>query len=280
MSPLVTATELSEELASAAPPRVLDARWSLAAPNSYSDYVLGHIPGAARVDLEEDTAQKSAPTEGRHPLPSTAHLQQAARRWGLRNGDRVVVYDADTSLSAARVWWVLKDAGIDVRVLDGGLAAWTAAGLPVESGDHDIEAGDVTLTTGAEPRLAVDAVLEFAATDVLLDARAGERYRGETEPVDPVAGHIPGAISAPTGENVGPDGRFLTPEVLAARFANLGVTQRRRVAVYCGSGITASHQILALELAGHTAALYPGSWSQWSNNPHLPVATGPNPEGA
>jgi thiosulfate/3-mercaptopyruvate sulfurtransferase len=280
MSPLVTATELSEELASAAPPRVLDARWSLAAPNSYNDYLAGHIPGAAYVDLEEDVAQKSVPTEGRHPLPSAAHLQQATRRWGLRNGDRTVVYDADTSLAAARVWWVLKDAGIDVRVLDGGLAAWSTAGLPVESGDSDIQPGDISLTTGAEPRLDIDAVLAFAATDVLLDARAGERYRGETEPVDPVAGHIPGAISAPTGENVGPDGRFLTPEVLAVRFANLGVTPRRRVAVYCGSGITASHQILALELAGHTAALYPGSWSQWSNNPHLPVATGPNPEGA
>lgn len=279
MSPLVTANELASELASAAPPRVLDARWSLASPNSYEDFVSGHIPGAAHVDLETDAAQKSVPTDGRHPLPSAAHLQGAARRWGLNDGDRVVVYDADNSLSAARVWWVLKDAAIDVRVLDGGLAAWKDAGCELESGALDIDPGDITLITGAEPRLPIDQVLEFAATDVLLDARAGERYRGETEPVDPVAGHIPGAISAPTVENVGPDGRFLSPQALAARFANLGVTHRRQVAVYCGSGITASHQILALELAGHTAVLYPGSWSQWSNHPHLPVATGPNPEG-
>lgn len=279
MSPLVTAAELRTELASATPPRVLDARWSLAAPNSYGAFLAGHIPGAAYVDLEEDAAQKSVPTEGRHPLPSAGHLQQAARRWGLRDGDKVVVYDVDNSLSAARVWWVLKDAGVDVRVLDGGLAAWTAAGYGLDSGDHDPAPGDITITTGSAARLPIDEVLDFATTGLLLDARAGERYRGETEPVDPVAGHIPGAVSAPTSENVGPDGRFLSPTELAARFVQLGVTDDRPIAVYCGSGITASHQILALELAGHAASLYPGSWSQWSNNPHLPVATGPNPEG-
>jgi thiosulfate/3-mercaptopyruvate sulfurtransferase len=179
-------------------------------------------------------------------------------------------------MSAARAWWLLRDAGVgDVRVLDGGLAAWRRAGLPLEAGDVEAVRGDVLLTPGRLPVLDADGAAGFAGS--LLDARAGERYRGEVEPIDPRAGHIPGAVSAPTAGNLDAEGRFLSPEALRARFTSLGVDLDGPVAAYCGSGITASHEVLALAVAGIDAALFPGSWSAWSSDPSRPAATGPTP---
>ncbi len=178
-------------------------------------------------------------------------------------------------MSAARAWWLLADAGVDVRVLDGGLGAWRAARLPLEEGETRPPAGDVVLGGGRMPVIDLDGAAGFGG--VLLDARAGERYRGEDEPVDPKAGHIPGAVSAPTAQNLGADGLFLPSDDLRRRFEALGVRDDAPVAAYCGSGVTAAHEALALVLAGFRPAIYPGSWSQWSNRDGAPVATGPNP---
>lgn len=263
-----------DELAALQDVRVLDVRWRLDRPDSRPEYLEGHLPGAVYVDLDTELAAHGRPEDGRHPLPTVEALQASARRWGLHAGDTVVVYDDLKNLSAARAWWLLRYAGVaDVRLLDGSLRAWTAAGLPLETGDVQPEPGDIDLTYGALPTIDIDGAAAFPEDGVLLDARAGERYRGEAEPVDPRAGHIPGARNAPTTGNVGPDGRFLDPAALRARFAEVGVVDGVPVAAYCGSGVTAAHEAVALTLAGFTAALYPGSWSQWSNHPR-PVATG------
>jgi thiosulfate/3-mercaptopyruvate sulfurtransferase len=276
-SPLISVDELAAILPEPAV-RVLDVRWRLDRPDGRPEYLAGHVPGAVYVDLDTELAEHGAPTDGRHPLPSVANLQLAARRWGIDDGDTVVVYDDLKNLSSARAWWLLRYAGVgDVRVLDGSLRAWTASGRPVEQGDVVPLPGSVTLTYGHLPVLGIDEAAALPQSGILLDARASERYRGDVEPIDPRAGHIPGALSAPTTENVGEDGRFLEPAVLAARFAGLGVTGDASVGVYCGSGVTAAHDALALTIAGFEPALYPGSWSQWSNLADRPVAVGPNP---
>ncbi|MGT2426190.1 sulfurtransferase [Amnibacterium kyonggiense] len=255
---------------------LLDVRWRLDAPDGRPAHRDGHLPSAVYVDLERELAGHGAPVDGRHPLPDPAALQASARRWGVRSDSVVVAYDDLGGLSAARAWWLLRDAGVaDVRVLDGGLAAWRREGLRLETGDVDPEPGDVVLHPGALPVIDADAAAAFPGA--LLDARAAERYRGEVEPVDPRAGHIPGAISAPTAGNLDADGRFLPPEALRSRFRALGVDLGAPVAAYCGSGVTASHELLALAVAGVDGALYPGSWSAWSNDPSRPVATGPVP---
>jgi thiosulfate/3-mercaptopyruvate sulfurtransferase len=253
---------------------LLDVRWALGSESGRDDHLAGHLPGAVFVDLDTELAGPASPAEGRHPLPSLQALQSAARRWGLKDGSRVVVYDATGGLAAARAWWLLRWAGVgEVTILDGGLAAWTG---PLESGEVVPESGDVTLTGGGMPVLSADEAAALAGGDgVLLDARAAERYRGEVEPVDPRAGHVPGAVSAPTAENLGADGRFRTVAVLSERFAALGVRPGTTVGVYCGSGVTAAHEVAALAEAGIDAALWPGSWSQWSADPTRPVATGP-----
>ncbi|WP_166462514.1 rhodanese-like domain-containing protein [Amycolatopsis acidicola] len=389
---LITANELARQLGAPEPPVLLDVRWALGDPDGHKHYLDGHIPGAVFVDLETELAAPPIPTEGRHPLPTIEALQAAARRWGVRAGSRVVAYDNSGNLAAARAWWLLKWAGVEtVQLLDGGLAAWDG---PLETGfGKSPEPGDVVLRPGNMPVIDMDEAASFDGT--LLDARAPERYRGEQEPVDPRAGHIPGAINAPTAENLRPDGRFLPPTELAARFsgafgagagvgavagpsgagplgavadgaagagqtaaagqagvaghsdepaqtaatgsavgatsagatsagqASAGATSAGetsagqasaegpsgsakvagqadvgdpcastkavgqaatgaspaapKVAVYCGSGVTAAHEIAALAVAGIDAALYPGSWSQWSNHPDRPAATGPTP---
>ncbi|KJE22409.1 rhodanese-like sulfurtransferase [Frankia torreyi] len=273
---LISATDLARLLDSARPPRVLDVRWQLGGPPGRDGYLAGHIPGAVFVDLETELAAPPVPAQGRHPLPDVAALQGAARGWGLSAGDTVVVYDDSGAMSAARAWWLLRWASVEpVLILDGGLAAWTAAGGTLQTEPVQPPPGDITLVPGALPTLDADGVAALARDGIVLDARAGERYRGEVEPVDPVAGHIPGAHSAPTGDNLSADGTFHSPAELARRFAALGVTGERPVGVYCGSGVTAAHEVAALAIAGHPAALYPGSWSQWSNLPDRPVATGP-----
>ncbi|MCM6762746.1 sulfurtransferase [Rathayibacter sp. ZW T2_19] len=272
---LVTPDELAAALASPAPPLVLDVRWRLDRPDGRPAFLEGHVPGAVYVDLDHDLAQHGEPTEGRHPLPSVERLQEAARRWGLRQGQPVVVYDDLKNLSAARAWWLLRYAGVaDVRLLDGSLRAWTASGRSLETGPVAHPEGDVELRYGALPVLGIDDAAALPERGVLLDARAPERFRGEVEPIDPRAGHIPGARNAPATSNVDESGRFLPADELRARFESLGVTAEAPVGVYCGSGVTAAADAVALTLAGFEPRLFPGSWSQWSSTPGRPVAVG------
>ncbi|WP_026531329.1 sulfurtransferase [Haematomicrobium sanguinis] len=275
MKNLIDVRELRNRMTSGEHTVILDVRWQLGGPNGHEEYRKGHIPSAVYVDLDAELAAPPVAAEGRHPLPEASLLEDAAQRWGIHPGDTVVVYDDWSSMAAARAWWLLRDGGLDdVRVLDGGLGAWKGQGYEVDTGEETHSLGSVTLSPGNMPRLALEDVLEFAADNILLDARAPERYRGESEPVDPVAGHIPGALNAPTSANVDEDGRFLDRGALADRFAFLGEHPGAELAVYCGSGVSAAHEIFALDLIGKRAALYPGSWSQWSNHPELPVATG------
>ncbi|MCD0449254.1 sulfurtransferase [Actinocorallia sp. API 0066] len=257
-------------------PVVLDVRWALGDPHGREHYRAGHLPGAVFADLEHDLSGPATPEGGRHPLPDVAALEKAARGWGITQGGPVVVYDNSGGLAAARAWWLLRWAGVaDVRILDGSLSTWTAAGLPLETGEAAPEPGDVVLSGGHLPVLSADEAAALAHDGVLLDARAPERYRGETEPVDPRPGHIPGARNAPATANLGKDGRFAPPEVLRARYGALGAVRGAAVGVYCGSGVTAALDVAALRVAGVDAALYPGSWSAWSADPARPAATGP-----
>ncbi|WP_371519060.1 sulfurtransferase [Kitasatospora sp. NBC_01300] len=283
-SPLISAAGLAQALASALPPVLLDVRYRLvgaaqSGPTAVEEYRAGHLPGARFVDLDRDlAAPPGAPGRGgRHPLPDPEQFGAAMRRLGVDSGRPVVVYDGAASLAAARAWWLLRWAGHrDVRVLDGGYAAWTAAGLPVTAEVPAPAEGDFKPLPGQLPVVDADGAAAWARGALLLDARAGDRYRGESEPVDPRAGHIPGAVSAPTAENVAADGRFRSAAELAARFRALGAGERE-TAVYCGSGVTAAHQILALEVAGLPATLYPGSWSEWSSDEARPVAVTDQP---
>ncbi|MER7403581.1 sulfurtransferase [Streptomyces sp. NPDC000070] len=282
MNAIISASDLASDLTGANPPVLLDVRWQLTAPRATGEppydgraaYETGHLPGAVFVDLDRELA--SAPGEGgRHPLPDLADFGAAMRRAGVSYGTPVVVYDGGQGWAAARAWWLLRWTGHpDVRVLDGGLPAWEG---PLETTVPTPAEGDFVPEPGAAGLLDADAAAELARSGVLLDARAGERYRGEVEPIDPVAGHIPGAVSAPTTENVGADGCFLPAEELRARFKGLGVTEDARVGVYCGSGVSAAHEVLALAVAGIPAELYVGSWSEWSSDPDRPVAVGPDP---
>jgi thiosulfate/3-mercaptopyruvate sulfurtransferase len=258
-------------------PVVLDVRWRMAGPPPGELYAAGHLPSAVGVDLDSDLAAPRRPGSGRHPLPEPVDLERTLRRWGIGAGTEVVAYDDGDGSSAARAWWLLRWAGVDrARVLDGGYAAWVAAGLPVTVEVPRPEPGDVVVRPGSMPVLDARAAAQVARSGVLLDARAAERYRGEVEPVDPVAGHIPGSVSAPIIGNV-EGGRFRSPDELRRRFAGLGVDPGRPVGAYCGSGVTAAQEVLALEVAGIEAALYPGSWSEWVTDPGRPVATGPEP---
>jgi thiosulfate/3-mercaptopyruvate sulfurtransferase len=297
--PLIEVASLAAELAGGEPPALLDARWRLGGPPGIVSYRAGHLPGAVFVDLDADLAGPPG-AGGRHPLPAAADFQAAMRRVSVRAGRPVVAYDDGDSTAAARAWWTLRYFGHSrVRVLDGGFRAWAAAGQPVATDEPPVAAGDFTAVPGHLPLLDAAGAAALARSGVLLDARAGERYRGETEPVDPVAGHIPGALSAPTAANVAGDGRFLPPAELRRRFAALGVaigpppggprpgtpvagatvpaTPASAVGAYCGSGVTAAHEVLALALAGVPAALYVGSWSGWIADPARPVATGADP---
>ena len=261
-------------------PVVLDVRWRLGGPPGLEEYRAGHIPGAVFVDLDHDLAAPPG-AGGRHPMPAAADFQAAMRRAGVRNDRPVIVYDGADSMAAGRAWWLLRYFGHpSVRVLDGGFRAWTRAGLAIESGDSAPAAvpGDFTARPGHMPLLDATGAAALARDGILLDARAAERYRGETEPVDPVAGHIPGAVSAPAADSLTPDGRFRSGDRLRAGFAALGVVPSGPpVGVYCGSGLLAAQQVLALRIAGIEAALYPGSWSHWTLDPTRPIATEPSP---
>jgi thiosulfate/3-mercaptopyruvate sulfurtransferase len=270
MSPLITVDELK---ALAERPVLIDVSWNLAGPPGKEAYDAGHIPGAYFVDL--DTELAGPPGRGRHPLPAATTVTAALRRAGVDPGAPVVVYDAANSTAAARAWWIFRYFGVrDVRVLDGGLAAWQAAGGEVTTDVPADGDGSIIAMAGHIPMLDADGAADVAAAGVLLDARAPERYAGEVEPMDPVAGHIPGAVNAPTTANVDETGHFLPADVLRERFEKLGVDDSTQVGVYCGSGVTAAHEALALEITGIPTAVYIGSWSEWITDPSRPVATG------
>ena len=276
---LISADELLSRLSStpstssSSTPRLLDVRWTLPKPDGRDDFAAGHIPGAIYVDLDTELADhdNTDATAGRHPLPTPEAFEETVRGWGLDSDTEVVVYDDNSALGAARAWWLLRWAGLQARVLDGGLAAYRDAGGEIESGDsRAVESSTVTISPGTLPVIDADAAAHWIG--VLLDARAGERFRGETEPMDPQAGHIPGAKNAPATGNV-PAGTFLPEADLRRRFADLGALDAP-VGVYCGSGVTACHNALALASLGIEASLYPASWSGWTSDPDRPVETG------
>lgn len=272
---IVTVDALREELAGPQPPALLDVRWTLPQPDGRAAFAAGHLPGAVYVDLDSELAAPPSRTAGRHPLPTLDALRTAARSWGLRDAAPVVVYDDVGGMSAARAWWLLRWGGVrSVRILDGGLPAWVAAGGALERGRPPVPPGDVVLVGGRLPYVTIDEAGTWPMRSALLDARAVERFRGTVEPVDARAGHIPGAISAPTADNLRPDGTFRSAAELRERFSALGVARASYTAVYCGSGVNACHEIAALASIGQPAVLYPGSWSQWAADPGRPVATG------
>ncbi|MGW6055931.1 sulfurtransferase [Streptomyces sp. NPDC055189] len=284
MNAIISASELASDSAGENPPVLLDIRWQLsmakaagaAAFDGRAEYEKGHIPGAVFVDLDADLAGRAG-SGGRHPLPDVEHFGAVMRAAGV-SGDRdVVVYDGGQGWAAARAWWLLRWTGHpSVRVLDGGLAAW---GGPLETGDERPAAeGSFAPVPNSKDLLDADAAAALARSGLLLDARAAERYRGDVEPIDRVGGHIPGAVSAPTTENVTADGTFRPAADLADRFNSLGASGTSEVGVYCGSGVSGAHEVLALAVAGIPASLYVGSWSQWSSDESRPVAKGPDPQ--
>jgi thiosulfate/3-mercaptopyruvate sulfurtransferase len=276
---LISAAELAALLESAKQPVVADVRWTLGGPPGKPEFETAHIPGAVWVDLESHLAGPPG-AGGRHPLPPVATFEQAMRDIGVCQDSLVVAYDAATSQAAARLWWLLSDAGHhDVRVLDGGLAAWTVAGLPTASGMPQPPApGDFVARPGQRRRFSADQISARLGSEdapTLVDVRTVERYAGENEPVDLVAGHIPGAVNMPSSANAYPDGRFLPSAEIAALYER--AMDSDNTVLYCGSGITAAQSLLALESAGLTAAIYPGSWSDWITDSNRPIALGRRP---
>ena len=275
--PVISVPSLQELLASGEPVVLLDVRWALGHTDGHKQYERGHIPGAVYVDLEKELAAPAGDgSGGRHPLPEPEDFHRTVRGWGINPGDTVVVYDAVSGTSAARAWWLLRHAGLEsVYLLDGGIVAWHRAGFALQGGKVEPDPGSIELSWGRMPVVQMWDVPSVVATGRLIDARAKERYRGDREPVDPRAGHIPGAVNAPAADNLTEDGAFFRPpEELRTAYEALGVRRGDPVAVYCGSGVSAAHDVVALELAGYRAALYPGSWSQWSSTKGSPVAVG------
>ena len=272
---LITAAELARLIEAGDPPVLLDVRWRLDDPDGRSAYLNGHLPGAVYVSLEDELSDHGVAARGRHPLPSGRNLEAAARRWGVRQGDPVVVYDDWNRAGSARAWWVLTAAGLpNVRILDGGLSAWRSAGQILEVGPVNPAPGNVTvphddLYSGGLPTLTAEQTGDTA----LLDSRAPERFRGDVEPLDPVAGHIPGAKNLPSSAVLSGDGTFIGEGALSRLLSDRGIDGH--VGVYCGSGVTAAVTIAALAATGRPAALYPGSWSEWCSDPARPVGRGP-----
>jgi thiosulfate/3-mercaptopyruvate sulfurtransferase len=273
---LVDAQSLAAELAGDRPPVVIDARWTLTGPPGILSYRAGHLPGARFADLDTELSGRRG-VAGRHPLPEAADFEQLMRRLGVNDDSAVVTYDALDSVPAARAWWNLRYFGHDnVRILDGGYPAWVKAGLPVTIEEPVIVPGNFVARPGAMPMIGADEAADIAKNASLIDVRVGERYRGEVEPVDPIAGRIPGAVNLPSSGNVSPDGKFLDIETLRKRYAALEIDAGAEVGVYCGSGVNAANAVFAMTLAGmETPALFVGSWSHWIADPTRPIATGP-----
>ena len=270
--PLVSVEWLQEHLRDP-DVRLIDFRWYLLDRGGRDEYLRGHIPGAVFVDLESVTSAPSKNNRGRHPLPANWQLQDEMQKAGVEDTTRVVVYDDAGGSVASRLWFLLGWFGHGAQaVLDGGLQAWMG---PIATGAESVVRGAFRSKPPDRTR-----ILEFEAVQQLegvplLDARTVDRYRGEREPVDPKAGHIPGALSAPWKDNLGPDERFKSPAELRARFTELGADNG--AVLYCGSGVNATHDLLAMEIAGLSGGrLYAGSWSDWSNR-DAPVVTGKEP---
>lgn len=281
-SVLITTAQLARRLAGPVDrwqaPVVLDVRWRLNGPPGADSYRAGHLPGAVYLDVDKDLAGEPGAV-GRHPLPDPDRLQRVLVRAGVRADRPVVAYDDADGSVAARAWWLLRWAGhSDVAVLDGGFAAWRAEGRPIDTAEPDPVPGDFQVQTGGMPVLDAAGALAMARDGVLLDARTPQRYTGETEPVDRKAGHIPGAVNAPFTEHTDAAGKWRQPAELEHHLAQRGVLPTTPVGAYCGSGVTAASVVLATAVAGFAepAALYVGSWSNWSAADR-PVATGQAP---
>lgn len=273
--PLISAGELAGRLDDPAL-RLADVRWYAGEPGrNRAEYDAGHLPGAVYLDIDTDLTWPTGP--GRHPLPEPAAFASLMGSRGLGDHHSIVAYDDAGGVYAARLWWMLRWIGHPgARLLDGGLAAWVAAGLPLDTVEPTLPTTVMTVRPGPTRQIDREGLCARLGTVTLLDARAPDRYTGEQHPVDPIGGHIPTARNAPTAENLGTDGRFLPPEELARRYRALGVGERDTVAS-CGSGVTACHDIAAMVLAGlPEPILYPGSWSDWCTS-GLPYATGSEP---
>lgn len=273
--PLVSAEWLAAYLGDVV---VADVRWYLDGRSGREAYTKGHIPGAVFVDVDRDLADPPEPRRGRHPLPEPEEFARTMGALGIGDADHVIAYDDSGGSSAARLWWMLDATGHRAAVLDGGLQAWVG---PLESGETRQRPATFTPRPWPAELVAEMEDIDRLRQDpksLVVDARPPERYSGAFEPIDPRAGHIPGAWNAPWADNLDPhNGRFRDPEALRDRFAALGAGQPGEVAVYCGSGVTACHDVLALRLAGIRAKLYPGSWSQWSADEERPGTTGDQP---
>lgn len=251
-----------------------DVRWYLDGRSGREEYERGHIPGAVFVDLDRHLAAPGSPSGGRHPLPDPAEFAAGMGQVGIADTDTVIAYDDAGGVIAARLVWMLRALGVGAALLDGGLGTYEG---PLEQGRQERRAGGFHARPWP-PALLADIDDASAGGNIVLDARGPERYRGEPDPVDSRSGHIPGAHSLPCRENLGPDGRFLPLGVLRERFSAVGVVDASDVVSYCGSGVTACHTLLALELAGlGRGRLYPGSWSQYSGDEKRQVATGDDP---
>ena len=273
--PLIDVAALHALIEAPRPLVLLDVRWALDGSTGEHSYLAGHLPGAVYVDLDTELAAPASPAAGRHPLPAPEDFAATLRRVGITEDARIVAYDDTDGGPAARLVWMLRALGHDASVLSGGVHAWNG---PLETGPVTPEPTEVPVRDWPTESLA--SADEVAAADgaVVIDARAPERYRGEVEPIDPRAGHVPGAVNLPYPGNLDEERRFRPAEELRERFSAAGVTAEGETIVYCGSGVTATHDLLALEAAGfRRARLFPGSWSQWSADPDRPVAVGPNP---
>lgn len=277
---LITVADLADRIGAGDPVTILDVRWRLDEPDGRAAYLQGHIPGAVYASLDDELTDHTITGRGRHPLPSGRSVEASARRWGIRQGVPVVVYDDWNRAGSARAWWVLTAAGLaDVRILDGGLSAWRSAGGTLATDPIAPPPGNATalhddLYAGALPTLTAQHV--SAADLTLLDARAPERFRGDVEPVDRVAGHIPGAENLPSGDMLNADGTFIAEDEMRKLLAERSVENATRLGAYCGSGVTASITVAALATVGYQAALFPGSWSEWSSDPAHAIARGGN----
>ena len=260
--------------------RVADVRWYLFERDKTGreEYLRGHIPGAVYLDVDTDLSSRFLGGPGRHPLPRADLFAAAMARAGIGAATHVIAYDDRGGATAARLWWLLRYFGHDkVALLDGGIAQWIAEGRPLETRIPQIPASSFVARPQPEMVANKDAVNDLRRDPraLVLDVRVPERYRGEIEPIDPRAGHVPGARNAPIGENLqsASDLRFRSPEELRARFENLGARQVECIVAYCGSGVNACQSVFALHLAGFTnALLYEGSWSDWSRDASLPLA--------